>query len=169
MTNSARNFKNHLAGQIGESLVTAELGRRNIVATCFAGNVPDIDLLAYKDGKTLHLHVKAWRRGDVSFDATRFLQIAIEDEIQTINGLDDALDPDLIYVFVQIGDRLGDDKFFVLQQSTLQAIVQKNYQAFLNKHNGRRPRNARTTHTAVTLEQLAPHQDNWKLIELRFD
>jgi len=42
----ARNFSTQLAGQIGESLVVAELGRRGIVATAFAGNVPDIDLLA---------------------------------------------------------------------------------------------------------------------------
>lgn len=37
-----RSFNNQLAGQIGESLVVAELGRRGIVATAFAGNVPDI-------------------------------------------------------------------------------------------------------------------------------
>lgn len=45
-----RNFNTQLAGQIGESLVVAELGRRGIVATAFAGNVPDIDLLAYGYG-----------------------------------------------------------------------------------------------------------------------
>ena len=43
--NMARSFKTQLAGQIGEALVVAELGRREIVATAFAGNVPDIDLL----------------------------------------------------------------------------------------------------------------------------
>lgn len=51
----AKSFKTQLAGQIGESLVVAELGRRGIVATAFAGNVPDIDLLAYKNGKTAHI------------------------------------------------------------------------------------------------------------------
>ncbi|NYS25816.1 hypothetical protein HUK65_12515 [Rhodobacteraceae bacterium 2376] len=44
----ARNFKTQLAGQIGESLVVAELGRCGIVANTLAGNVPDIDLLAYR-------------------------------------------------------------------------------------------------------------------------
>ena len=164
----SRSFKTQLAGQIGESLVVAELGRRNIVATCFAGNVPDIDLLAYRDGKTQHLQVKAWRNGAVSFDATRFLHIKILDNIQTVEGLDGSLDPHLIFVFVQIGDKLGEDKFFVLQQSVLQSIIQKSYTDFLDKHNGRRPRNAQTTHNSVTLEHLLPHQDNWKLIEEHF-
>ncbi|MEI7608500.1 MAG: hypothetical protein WCJ64_14075 [Rhodospirillaceae bacterium] len=163
-----RSFKTQLAGQIGESLVVAELGRRDIVATSFSGNVPDIDLLAYRDGKTLHLQVKAWRIGSVSVDATRFLDITIRNDIQTVNGPADGLDPTLIYVFVQIGERLGDDRFFILEQSTLQTVIQKSYQAFLDKHGGRRPRNTNTTHNAVTLEHLIPYQSNWGLIEQRF-
>ena len=39
-------------------MVVAELGRRGIVATAFAGNVPDIDIVAYADGATTHLQVK---------------------------------------------------------------------------------------------------------------
>jgi len=54
-----KNYSTQLAGQIGESLIVAELGRRGIVATAFAGNVPEIDLLAYKDGTTISLQVKA--------------------------------------------------------------------------------------------------------------
>ena len=57
-----RNFNTQLAGQIGESLVVAELGRRGIVATAFAGNVPDIDLLAYRNGRTIALQVKSVRK-----------------------------------------------------------------------------------------------------------
>ena len=46
----ARDFSAQLAGQIGEALVVAELGRRDIIATASSGNVPDIDILAYKNG-----------------------------------------------------------------------------------------------------------------------
>jgi len=56
-----RNFHTQLAGQIGESLLVAELGRRGIVATAFTGNVPDIDLLAYRDGRTIALQVESLR------------------------------------------------------------------------------------------------------------
>ena len=56
---TARNFSNQLSGQIGEALVVVELGRLGIVATAFAGNVPDIDILAYKEGKSKAVQVKA--------------------------------------------------------------------------------------------------------------
>jgi hypothetical protein len=164
----ARSFKTQLAGQIGEALVVAELGRRDIVATTFAGNVPDIDLLAYKDGKTAAVQVKSWRNGSVSFDATRYLQISIEDEIQTVTGIDESLDPHLIFVFVLIGDELSADRFFLLPQRNLQSLIEQGYTSFLGKHGGKRPRNALTTHNSVTLEQLVPFEDNWALIEQRF-
>jgi hypothetical protein len=164
----ARSFKTQLAGQIGEALVVAELGRRDIVATAFAGNVPDIDLLAYKGGRTAALQVKAWRNGSVSFDATRYLQISIDDEMQTVTGIHEDLDPDLIFIFVLIGDSTGTDRFFLLPQRSLQLLIEQGYKHFLSKHRGKRPRNAQTTHNAVTLEQLAPFEGNWALIEQRF-
>lgn len=146
-----------------------ELGRRGIVATAFAGNVPDIDLLAYKDGKSFAVQVKAWRNGAVSFDATRYLNIEITNEIQTVLSLNDELDPELIFVFVMIGERLGDDRFFLLTQHDLQLLIQESYVSFLGKHGGKRPRNALTTHNSVTLEQLIPFEDNWDLVAKRFE
>lgn len=164
----ARNFTTQLAGQIGESLVVAELGRRGIVATAFAGNVPDIDLLAYKNGKTLHLQVKAWRAGAVSFNATRFLKIRREKSVQIVEGLVEGLDAELVYVFVKIGERAGQDRFFVLRQGDLAEIIRAGYEGFLSKHNGVRPRNADTTHVAVSEADLARFEANWQLVEAGF-
>ena len=84
---STRNFSNQLSGQMGEALVVAELGRLGVIATAFSGNVPDIDILAYKDGRTTAIQVKAWKSGSVSFDARRFLEIEIADNKQTVIGL----------------------------------------------------------------------------------
>ncbi|MDG4868656.1 hypothetical protein P8631_11655, partial [Guyparkeria sp. 1SP6A2] len=126
-----RNFSTQLAGQIGESLVVAELGRRGWVATAFSGNVPDIDLLAYRAGMTLHLQVKAWRAGSVSFDATRFLKIRWEGDQQFVDGFVDGLDTVLIYVFVQIGEKAGLDRYFVLSQKDLADQVREGYENFL--------------------------------------
>lgn len=163
-----RSFTRQLAGQIGESLVVAELGRRGIVATAFAGNVPDIDLLAYKDGKTLHLQVKAWRGGAVSFDATRFLHIRRQENVQVVEGLVAELDTELVYVFVRIGVAAGQDRFFVLRQGDLAEIVRAGYEGFLHKHGGVRPRNADTTHNAVYEADLVRFEDNWALIDACF-
>lgn len=41
----ATGRSNQLTRQIGEHLVAAELGRQGFIATPFAGNVPNFDLL----------------------------------------------------------------------------------------------------------------------------
>ena len=53
---------NKLAGQIGEFLVCAELGKRGLIATPFSGNVPAFDILAADDlCNTVPIQVKASR------------------------------------------------------------------------------------------------------------
>ena len=62
-----------LTRQIGEHLVTAELGRRKIIATPFAGNVPDIDILAFASGISVPIQVKAINGTSWQFDVRSFL------------------------------------------------------------------------------------------------
>ncbi|TQM93765.1 hypothetical protein BD293_2414 [Roseinatronobacter monicus] len=107
-----RNFTTQLAGQIGESLVVAELGRRGIVATAFAGNVPDIDLLAYRDGRTIALQVKSVRAGSVSFDAKRYMNIVFDGDRQIITDTAPALDAALIFVIGQYRATIRRRPFF---------------------------------------------------------
>jgi len=45
----------------------------------------------------------------------------------------------------------------------------KNYCAWLDKHNGVRPRNPKTTHCAVELNSLAQFENNWGLIGYELD
>lgn len=162
---TTRNFSTQLAGQIGESLVVAELGRRGIVATAFSGNVPDIDLLAYRGSNTLHLQVKAWRAGSVSFNAARFLKIRMDGQKQVVEGIVDGLDVGLIYVFVKIDERAGLDRYFVLRQGDLAELIKVGYECFLFKHNGVRPRNFDTKHCAISLAQLERFEGNWRLVD----
>ena len=159
-----RNFSNQLSGQIGEALVVAELGRMGIVATSFAGNVPDIDILAYKGGKSAAVQVKAWKTGSVSFDARRFLNIEFDGDMQIVKGIHTHLEQLPIYVFVKVGETKAQDVFYVVDQLTLASIVNEGYMAFLNLHGGIRPRNPQTTHNSVTVSQLEPFRDNWKAI-----
>ena len=162
-----KNFKTQLSGQIGESLVVSELGRRGILATAFSGNVPDIDILAYANENTCHLQVKAWRHGAVSFDAKRFLSIRFEDDLQFIDGPNAELDLDLIFVFVRIGEESGKDKFFVATQACVQKMIEGGYRSNLEKKNNRRPRNPKTTHTALSETDLKSFSNRWDLIEDR--
>lgn len=162
-----RSFGTQLAGQVGESLVVAELGRRGIVATSFARNVPDIDLLAYANQKTAHIQVKALRHGAFSLDALRYIEIKFESTRQIPKGIIANADQDLIYVFVNIGAVYGQDRYFILLQSDLQSIVLRNYSSWLALHNYTRPRNPTTTHTAVQINDILDFENNWRLIEER--
>lgn len=160
-----RSFKTQLAGQIGESLVVAELGRRGIVATSLKGNVPDIDILAYRDGRTIALQVKALRTGSVSFDAKRFMDIDFDGDRQIVTEQAARLDAGLIYVFVEIGDALGNDKFYLIESHQLRRLIHDGHTSWLAKHGGIRPRNPKSTHAGLSLKKLEAYLDNWQLVE----
>ncbi|MBM4414796.1 MAG: hypothetical protein FJ035_00675 [Chloroflexi bacterium] len=155
-----RDFKNYLTSKLGESLVVAELARRGIVATAFSGSVPDIDILAYKDGATLPLQVKTWRGGGVQFNASRFLEISQQGNRQSVIA-ERELKGTLTYVFVRVAEDTRSDRYFVLDQLQLRSIVHDNYQGFLDKHDGVRPRNPQTTHVAVYEPDLLSYEDRW--------
>jgi hypothetical protein len=110
-------------------LFVGELGRRGIVATPFAGNVPDIDVLAYANGRSVPIQVKAQRKGDMSVDGMKYLDMSFDGDIQIIVGKTTDIDRGLIFVLVKIGDKPGEDAFFVYTQGVVQDLVYKGYSA----------------------------------------
>ena len=82
--NTKKSFKNQISGQIGESIVVDELGRQGVVATAFSGNVPDIDLLAYYNGMSIPIQVKAQSKGDLSVNAKHYLDIIFDGKKQIV-------------------------------------------------------------------------------------
>jgi hypothetical protein len=160
----AKNFKTHVSGQIGEHLVVAELGRLGIVATTFSGNLPDVDILAYANGKSIPIQVKAQKNGTPGLDAKKYLDIHIEGHLQTVSGKVDDIDRDLVFVLVKIAEKLGEDRFYIFRQGVIQDLVYKEYSQFLKKHDGVRPRNPNTTHCSYYLKDLSQYEDNWRLI-----
>ncbi|PCJ53300.1 MAG: hypothetical protein COA73_15425 [Candidatus Hydrogenedentota bacterium] len=113
----ATGLSNSLTRQIGEHLVTAELGRRGIVATPFAGNIPNIDILAFAEKVTAPIQVKAITPKSPSwqFDVRRFLEVDITPKGQIIQGKNEDLDRNLFCVFIALGDELGKDDFLHFQ------------------------------------------------------
>jgi hypothetical protein len=160
----AKDFKTQLSGQIGEHLVVAELGRRGVIATPFAGNVPDIDVLAYANNKSVAVQVKAIRSGSVSVDAKKYLNIEFKGDVQIVKGKTKDINRKLIFVLVNIGEVSGQDRFFVYRQGTLQDLILKNHKGFLAKHNGIRPRNPKSTHCSYSADQMSDCEDNWEMI-----
>ena len=60
---------------------------------------------------------------------------------------------DLIFVIVFIGENLGEDRFYIWENSSIQEIIFSNYQSLLQTHNGIRPRHPNSRHCAYSGEE----------------
>jgi hypothetical protein len=161
----AKNTSNYLSSRVGEHLVAAELGRRGIAASVLSGNAPDVDILAFRSGKAIGIQVKAFSTGSVSVDLPHYLEIERKGDAQIVMGINQSVDPDLIFVIVKIGSAIGDDKFFILRQIDIQRILEKGHTQYLLKHGGIRPRNPDSMHAAYGEKELESFLGNWALIE----
>jgi len=159
-----KNFSNKLVGQIGENLVVAELGRRCVIATTFSGNVPDIDVLAYKDGVSIPIQVKTVKKGNLSVDAKDYLEIEFEGDKQIVKGKNRDIDRGIIFVIVYIGKNLGDEEFYICTKGNIQDLIFKNHSKYLAKNKGVRPKNPKSTHCSYNKGDLVKYINNWKLL-----
>jgi hypothetical protein len=161
----ATGRSNHLIKSIGEFSTCAELARRGYIATPFAGNVPEFDLV-YTDSKfkARHLQVKATRT-QWQFNAGRYIHIQQNDDgTQEVTGKVKLAFPSLVYVFVQVGSETGKDKFFFLRSKELQKMIYKGYKAYLAKHKKKRPQNPKSTHCAINANELGHCRNKWELL-----
>jgi hypothetical protein len=158
----ASGHTNQLTRQIGEHLVVAKLGRLGFLATPFAGNVPDFDLLiADEKGNSLPIQVKAINGPSWQFQVSSFLDIEIKSGIQHVRGKKKLANRDLlcIFVFLKPDEK---DSFFIFQLKELQSFFHRTYK------DGRRPNNPNSLHCAIWPKDLSKYKDNWKLIKKIF-
>ncbi len=163
-------LNNKLAGQIGEYLVCAELGRRGLIATPFSGNVPTFDVLATDEQlRTVPIQVKTSRTDNWNGDARNWLDITLDKAsgVQLNRGLKILVNPELIYVYVAIAKPGEHDRFFVLTMADAQKAYSESYTAFMKKHEWRRPRNPESFDNRVHIGDIAKFEDNWELITTR--
>jgi hypothetical protein len=119
----------HLTRQIGEHLVVAEFGRHGIVATPFAGNMPDYDIVALTpSGQSIYVQVKAMNSGDWQLNANHFLIVKYDKEKNQQRNAGPRPPPvtPLFYVLVTVISS-GKDEFYVLAYSDVQKIVREHY------------------------------------------
>ena len=162
-------WNNKLVGQIGEFLFCAEASRQlKCIATPFAGNVPMFDvLIANEQLKSIPVQVKTASGKNWQFNAENFIEIELDEstQSQTVKGLVPTDHPNLIHAFIWTDpDDRSNDRFFLLTLLELQETIAKNYTAYLERHEGSRPRNWKSTHCSVKLEHLSEFEENWKLI-----
>jgi hypothetical protein len=145
--------------QIGEHLVVAKLGRLGYIATPFAGNVPNFDvLIADNNGNSIPIQVKAINGPAWQFDIGDFLIVEMEGDNQIVKGKRKLVNPKLICVFVLLSPD-ENDKYFIMKLSDLQEYFSKTYKS---RH---RPKNPTSMHCAIWPKDIQKHKDNWGLIK----
>ncbi len=165
-----KGLHNKLAGQIGEYLVCAELGRRGYIATSFTGNVPEFDLIVANDKlKTIPIQVKASRSNNWPSRANLWIDIEIdENNKKQIDHGDIAIsNPDLIYVYVALAapDKEEKDRFFILKKKDVQTIFSNGYRRWMNPINWQRPKNYKSLDNRCSVDDLLKYESNWLLIQ----
>lgn len=162
-----RGFRNSLAKQIGESLVCAELGRLDVLATPLAGNVPTFDVVAADHlCRTLSIQVKATRGNTWPSSADHWMQIQYDPATkkQIYLGPVKLATPELIWVCVAIGSSNGRDRFFVLTEADLQKAIISGYRSWMERIGWQRPRHPETLRVDWGISDIERFEDEWKLI-----
>jgi len=164
-----KGWQNKLTAQAGEFLVCAELARRGLVATPFAGNVPGFDVLAADQHlRSLPVQVKTSSGDKWPTNACTWMDICLDEAgVQHDRGLVPLPDPHLIFVCVALRRAEGRDRFFVLEKQDLQGVCAGNYRAYMDKHGWKRPRKTDSFDCRYSVTDLLRFEDNWALVEER--
>jgi hypothetical protein len=156
----ATGRSNHLTKQIGEYLVAAELGRLDLVAATFSGNVPDYDIVATDSAcSSVLVQVKAVTGTSWQFDIRRFVDVQLDGQKQVV-GAPTPISAEIVCVMVALSG-YGSDRFYVLPLKTLQGLLIDLHRRYLAKHGGVRPKKHDSFHCAITEQELAPFKDGW--------
>ena len=167
-----RGLNNKLAGQIGEYLVCAELGRHGLIATSFTGNVPEYDLIVCDDAlNTVPIQVKTSRGDSWPSSADLWLNIEIDDnEKKQINlGAKEISHPDLIYVCVSLGADRKSDRFFICTKANIRDACVSTYTTWMDQKDWKRPRNYKSFDNRYSVNELCVFEDNWSLVSDRLN
>lgn len=166
----ATGLSNKLAGQTGEYLACAELGRRGFIATTFTGNVPEYDLIVCDDTfQTIPIQVKTSRGKSWPSKADIWLQIEIDHETkkQINRGPKTIEHPDLIYICIALGETNASDRFFICQKSDIQEACIASYTRWMAPKGWVRPVNYKSLDNRYGVDDLLEFENNWSLVEHR--
>ena len=155
-----------LTGAVGEFLVAAELCRRGLLATPFAGNVPHYDIIASgQSGGHVAVQVKAINGHAWQFDVRKFLDVHMDEDgkHQILGAPQQEPFPNLICVLVLL-NKAGQDRFFILEWKELQNLVVQHHTEYLSKHNFVRPRVPDSFHTSLAISEVEPFENKWRRI-----
>ncbi len=155
-----------LTSAVGEFLVAAELCRRGLLATPFAGNVPHYDIIASgQSGGHVAVQVKAINDHAWQFDIRKFLDVHMDADgkRQILGAPQREPYPELMCVLVVL-TKTGQDRFFILEWKELQSLLVRHHTEYLSNHNFVRPRKPDSFHTALAISEVEPFENEWHKI-----
>jgi hypothetical protein len=157
----ATGRSNQITKQIGEYLVASELGRIGLVATTFAGSVPDFDIIATDSAfRSVPVQVKTVNGTSWQFDIRRFVDIQLDGQKQII-GQPVPVADNIVCVMLALSREYGKDRFYVLSLKKLQEILITHHRNYLEKHGGVRPAKFDSLHCAIREQELSAFKDAW--------
>jgi hypothetical protein len=138
----------------GEHFVAAELHRRGAYAVTFAGNMPEIDILASDVGqnRTVAIQVKTKRSG--TWQTTLREWTARVPEVAETR----------FWVFVDLHKTETPPAYFVVPEKWIQDDIKRAHKAYLERHGGQRARTPASNHHAIRLSRIKEWQDRWDLL-----
>jgi hypothetical protein len=154
-----------LTGAVGEFLVAAELCRRNLLATPFAGIVPHYDIIASGErGGHLAIQVKAINGSKWQFDIQQFLNIQFDGQRQLIGEPKPEPYPGLRCILVALDKSGNRDRFFILTWLQLRDLLVAEYRQYLAKHGGIRPKKPDSYHSALSVKEVEDFEGQWETL-----
>lgn len=155
-----------LTKQIGEYLVASELARRGYIASTFSGNIPEYDIVGIdKNGFTKLVQVKTINQGSWQFAINRFVNITMEGNKQIVGDLIPQPIDNLICIFVYLGKKYGEDKFYIIKWSDLQKLIVDVHKKYLQKNNGERPRAKTSLHFGLIENNIIKYINKWENLD----
>jgi hypothetical protein len=157
----ATGRSNQITKQIGEYLVASALGRIDLVAATFSGNVPEYDIIATaSEFRSIPVQVKASNSSSRQFDNRHFVAIRLDGKRQVL-GRPVPLPDNLVCIFVALSPQYGGDQFYVISLKALQKMVITGYRKYLKRFGGVRPKKFDSFHGAISENDLTPFKDAW--------
>lgn len=162
----ATGRSNKLVGQTGEYLVAAELSRRGLIATTFTGNVPHYDIIASNESvRHVSVQVKTSRGSSWQFgNVQHYFELTFQGKRQIVGKAMPCPVQRLIMVFVELAE-YGSDYFYICKWTSLRNLLKKRHIAYLDKHNGVRPKRWDSLHAAIHEKDLSQYRGKWETIE----
>jgi hypothetical protein len=138
----------------GEHYVAAEIHRRGGYASTFAGNMPDIDILACDSERTRVVLVQVKTKGAKS----KRWQSSID------RGHARSPEPESLRFWALVDLRSSPPDVYVIPEWWIENDIYESHRAYLAKRGGRRARNPDSKHHAITVARVAEWRGRWELL-----